>query len=802
MSATHGESSGQSVRPRTSRLVLVGAAIALTALGPAIAADGLNLRVAKGPSAGQLTLDWTGGQPTFEVYASTNPALVVAPENSLGTTTDRTFPTDEGVPNLLFFLVTSPCVANPPEICDGIDNDCNGVIDDPGSESSCSLANATPACSGGACAIDQCDTGWLNCDGLPANGCEFDEADLQIDPANCGACGNVCPSGPNATPACSAMTCEVVCDPGYADCNTTAADGCETDLAADTANCNGCGNACPIRQNAASVCESGSCAYVCDAAFHDCDANAANGCEISDEDLQTDPSNCGDCGVACTIPNGLAACSSGACQNTVASCDANYWDLNGDAADGCEYACVFTSATDLPDDAFEDANCDGIDGDVTRAIFVSPTGNDANAGTPISPMKTLNAAIVQAVATKKPEVYVDVGVYLGQVSLTDGVSLYGAYSSVSNPPWSRNTAYISEIRSTTVEGGGVSAVACRGATSPTTIDHLKIKAGDATGEGVSSYGVRADGCPGLSIRNSAIEAGNGSPGLPGAPGSPGAQGHDGYMGGVGSCNGDAGAGGAGGASDCGRTGGRGGNGGPRGANNGQNGSTGLIGTSGGQHGNGGDPGGDGHDGANGTAGSPGANGAGGSGGAVSGGLWVGEPGTAGGSGTDGTGGGGGGGGGGQGCILCINGGGNGGGGGGGGSCGGTGSGGGTAGGGSFGVFLVNSIGASIASCTIRSAIGGEGGSALLGGSGGALSLPGYGQDICPSDVGAGGNGGAGGAGGQGGAGGGGAGGPSYAVYDSDHAVDVSGNTLIPGTGGIGGSSPGNPGTDGASGEVN
>src|ERR1700710_2654047 len=42
---------------------------------------------------------------------------------------------------------------------------------------------------------------------------------------------------------------------------------------------------------------------------------------------------------------------------------------------------VYPGATDTPDMAFEDTNCDGVDGDLAEAVFVAPTGSDSNPGT-------------------------------------------------------------------------------------------------------------------------------------------------------------------------------------------------------------------------------------------------------------------------------------------------------------------------------------------------------------------------------------------------------------------------------------
>src|SRR3954471_17096986 len=57
---------------------------------------------------------------------------------------------------------------------------------------------------------------------------------------------------------------------------------------------------------------------------------------------------------------------------------------------------VHPGAPDKPDLAFEDTNCDGIDGDVAKAVFVSPQGNDNGTGTKANPLQTLAAAIAKA----------------------------------------------------------------------------------------------------------------------------------------------------------------------------------------------------------------------------------------------------------------------------------------------------------------------------------------------------------------------------------------------------------------------
>ncbi len=72
-------------------------------------------------------------------------------------------------------------------------------------------------------------------------------------------------------------------------------------------------------------------------------------------------------------------------------------DYDGDGAtdNDCEPLdpAVHPGATDHPDLAFEDLNCDGIDGDKANAYFVMPSGNDNNVGTANAPFQTIQKAI-------------------------------------------------------------------------------------------------------------------------------------------------------------------------------------------------------------------------------------------------------------------------------------------------------------------------------------------------------------------------------------------------------------------------
>ncbi|MBI5534379.1 MAG: hypothetical protein HY898_16770 [Deltaproteobacteria bacterium] len=206
----------------------------------------------------------------------------------------------------------------------GCEKPLNTLTDCGGCGQPCAPANATGSCSTGLCAITGCSSGYGDCDGNPANGCE---SNTNQDINNCGTCGNKCPTG--CTPKCTMGTCGCSnCPAGSADCDNNPQNGCEINTTNDVNNCGGCGIKCSS-SNGTPSCVNSTCQIVCAAGWGNCDNNAANGCETQLNTL----ANCGVCGKACNSDNGNAACTAGACKIT---CFNGWGDCDNNPDTGCE----------------------------------------------------------------------------------------------------------------------------------------------------------------------------------------------------------------------------------------------------------------------------------------------------------------------------------------------------------------------------------------------------------------------------------------------------------------------------------
>ena len=215
---------------------------------------------------------------------------------------------------------------------------------------------------------------------------------------------------------------------------------------------------------------------------------------------------------------------------------------------GSDLTCQKTPDPDVPDSLFIDNNCDGIDGDIANAIFVSPSGDDTFAGTRENPVKTVTQGIKLAQQQGKTGVYLDKGIYTGSVAMVAGIGVYGGYDS--GNLWARSAANESLIQ------GGTTAVTLSNIAKETHLELVSVKSADGTTAGQSSYGVFVVNSSGpIIIGQAKVNAGNAASGnSPTAPAdvitpvaANGATGGNGCTGG--GCN-PAGPGGKGGTNTC------------------------------------------------------------------------------------------------------------------------------------------------------------------------------------------------------------------------------------------------------------
>lgn len=137
----------------------------------------------------------------------------------------------------------------------------------------CSLSNATAGCAAGTCTVASCSAGYGNCDGVASNGCETNTSN---NLAHCGACGTTC-SVANGTPACSGGSCTVAsCTSGWGNCDGSASNGCETNTRTSTSHCGSCGNACAGGQ----TCVSGVCTTVVSGTYNRTVYYSGSGCTV------------------------------------------------------------------------------------------------------------------------------------------------------------------------------------------------------------------------------------------------------------------------------------------------------------------------------------------------------------------------------------------------------------------------------------------------------------------------------------------------------------------------------------------
>lgn len=798
--------------------VLAGVALALSSTwvapkssGPAAKPpDGVVLTLTSGPGPDDVTLNWSGGLTPYSVYRSTDKTGVVDDGNLLGMTSGSSWIDTPPAGQAVYYEVRASGCASDAECPTGHCADlyccstaCTGTCQ------SCALPGAEGTClplPAGSEPPGECPPGSA-CDGTGE--CLLKNGGACVGNPDC-VSGN-CVDGYCCDTACSGLC--VQCDRAgsLGTCLAVpAGNDPHGDCPADPVASCGRNGVCAANGTCALIGAGTTCAPTSCAAFSV--MNFADSCDGA--------GTCVDGGTAVCDPYTCAS-ASGLCRTSCtinAECVAGAYCLGG----SCTYC---TPSPDVPDLSFVDANCDGIDGDISRSVFVAPFGDDSFPGTMAQPMRTIAAAMATAAGGTRKDVLIAMGNYFESITLSNGVNLYGGYNPSSG--WSRSFSNITLVQSPTTV-----AVFGNGLSSPTKLQILRIFPAnafgtDATGAGRSSFGVLINQSTNVALEALTIVSGNGSNGLDGTNGTGGAAGSSGGNasgmtagpGGTSSCVGSGGFGAPGAL--CPNPGGVGasghaGTGGAQGAAGGAGGTAGFCNTTSSINGGNAPP--VGSAGTTALNGSPGT--AGSSLGTIDFFTFEYRP-PGGGAGTAGSAGGGGGGGGSGGgtahgtpifCsdCFCISSGG--GGGGGGGGCGGTAGTGGTGGGASFGVVTLLSQ-VSISSVIVFTGTGGRGGRGGNGGIGGPGGAGGAGaagmvhSNSCSTRFG--GNGAAGSLGGNGGVGGpgaGGTGGPVACVAfkgTQPTVLALDCNLGSPGAGGAAGigAPPGSNGPNGVSGNV-
>ncbi len=200
--------------------------------------------------------------------------------------------------------------AGPPPACPAGRHICNGVcvsLLDPGygcgdpSCTPCPSMHSSMGCAGQKCMITACDPGYADCNAKAADGCETDLS----KPATCGACNAACAA---ANPLCAPAGPTFQCTNGCTPANPVNCGNECVDPMTSTNHCGGCNIMCPVVTNATSQCNIGVCAFTCKPSFHAC----AGKCPA-----KTDPAACGPDCLVCPIPaGGAATCTNDVCGIT------------------------------------------------------------------------------------------------------------------------------------------------------------------------------------------------------------------------------------------------------------------------------------------------------------------------------------------------------------------------------------------------------------------------------------------------------------------------------------------------------
>ncbi len=265
------------------------------------------------------------------------------------------------------------------EACNGLDDDCDGVVDEDFPALGAACEDGVGACRAEGHRVCAPDGVGTVCDvqaGLP--GVErCNDVDDDCDGAtdeDFPTVGQGCEAGIGACAEAGTIVCA-------ADGESAACDAVAREAADET--CNGLdddcddaededwptlGDACAVgvgacRAEGVEICGADAVSTVCDAVPGQPSGEICNGldddCSGAADDFAPQlPDHCGACGRACEVPHAVPACADSAC--VIGRCVAGFVDLDGDLDNGCEAAC---RPTEPPDEL-----CDGLDNDCDGTV--------------------------------------------------------------------------------------------------------------------------------------------------------------------------------------------------------------------------------------------------------------------------------------------------------------------------------------------------------------------------------------------------------------------------------------------------
>jgi hypothetical protein len=270
---------------------------------------------------------------------------------------------------------------------------------------------------------------------------------------------------------------------------------------------------------------------ICNGSDDDCDGVLDEGFRNEATGVYDTDQACGSCEQNCSVDafdHGAAHCRDvDGAPTCVLECDLYYANVDTNPINGCE--CTILDTIDLPGDAWVDANCDGVDGEIENAVFVAKNGDDGAAGFFSQPLRSVQAGLDLAAGLGLRDVYVATGVYEEPVRLTAGVHVYGGYSADFRV---RDTVlYETVIFGSAPSPEAPAAVIADGVVGAATFDGFTVYGGYADDPGESSVALLLSDCDdGLVVRGCRVIAGHGGDGLRGVDGGDGSGGSAGEPG--------------------------------------------------------------------------------------------------------------------------------------------------------------------------------------------------------------------------------------------------------------------------------